>query len=177
MLGFRFAVSADSRDGERPRGEHGFDGICAGVAARSGERRVALVFDFGTARDAPGGARPPQPRTACAVLADGATAAEALAAEAPPLRYHGSGLLCAIAGYPERGCGEAATAGPAPSGKPDDPAADTADTDGSTDTATDPGADDAGGGTGPRGAGPWLGLAAVAVLAAAALGRARRRRR
>lgn len=178
LLGFRFAVSENSRDGERPRGDHTFEEVCADVPAESGGRRVALVLDFGVPADAPRGERPPRPRTACAVLDEGAAAAEALAAEAAPLRYHGSGLLCAIDGYPERGCGEPATVSPA---DPADPAdgtdpADPADAeeppgDGGGD-AEDPATD-----TGPHPFGVWLGVAAVAVLAAAALGRSRRRQR
>jgi hypothetical protein len=67
---------------------------------------VALVLDFGTLADAPSGETPPAGRTACARVSDDATTADALAAVAPPLRYDTNALLCAIAGYPHRGCGE-----------------------------------------------------------------------
>ncbi|MFE4605329.1 GPS-CTERM domain-containing protein, partial [Kitasatospora indigofera] len=83
----------------------------------------------------------------------GASSAEVLAALAPPLRYDGAGILCAIAGYPAAGCGEA-LAGTAPA----------------------PGGPDGSDGS----AGPDLGLiaggAAVAVLTAGAVWQARRRR-
>ncbi|KIF03600.1 hypothetical protein PL81_23315, partial [Streptomyces sp. RSD-27] len=64
--------------------------------------------DFGMPEDAPAGETPPQdaPRTACAQVAPDATAAEALASVAKPLRYNGAALLCAISGYPKSGCGE-----------------------------------------------------------------------
>ncbi|WP_330340385.1 SCO2322 family protein [Streptomyces sp. NBC_00557] len=104
--GFRFAVSEDSADASRPRGAADFGTICAGTPARSGTKRVAVVLDFGTPADAPSGETPPARRTACARIPAGATAADALAAVAPPLRYDTNALLCAIAGFPKKGCGE-----------------------------------------------------------------------
>ncbi|MGW2613964.1 SCO2322 family protein [Streptomyces sp. NPDC001500] len=172
VQGFRFAVSADSQDATRPRGAASFAAICAKTPARDGMKRVALVIDFGTAADAPGGDAPPSPapRTACARVASGATTAEALAAVAGPLRYDANALLCAIAGYPRTGCGEQVS------------------TDG-TSTRQPTAAAEAGKGTGGRDAdgngggqdgGPSVGLyagaAAVAVLGAAAVWQARRRR-
>ncbi|EDY42630.2 SCO2322 family protein [Streptomyces sp. SPB074] len=104
--GFRFAVSEDTGDASRPRGGAGFAAVCADTKARAGEKRVGLVVDFGTAADAPSGERPPRPRTACARVPSGASAADALAAVAKPLRYDSAALLCGIAGYPRHGCGE-----------------------------------------------------------------------
>ncbi|MEU8032675.1 SCO2322 family protein [Streptomyces sp. NPDC049099] len=109
--GFRFAVSADSADANRPRGATDFGTICAATPATSGTKRVALVLDFGTAADAPSGETPPARRTACARVSADATTADALAAVAKPLRYDSNALLCAIAGYPKRGCGEQVAAG------------------------------------------------------------------
>jgi hypothetical protein len=106
VQGFRFAVSEDSADAARPRGRAGFAAICARTPARDGTKRVALVLDFGTRADAPEGERPPAARTACARVSPDATTAQALAAVAKPLRYDTNALLCAISGYPERGCGE-----------------------------------------------------------------------
>ncbi|MEU2620906.1 SCO2322 family protein [Streptomyces sp. NPDC007157] len=104
--GFRFAVSEDSGDASQPRGTADFGTICADTAAVRGQKRVGLVIDFGTTADAPSARRPPARRTACAVVPDDATAADALAAVAKPLRYDTNALLCAIGGYPEKGCGE-----------------------------------------------------------------------
>ncbi|MDQ1019824.1 SCO2322 family protein [Streptomyces afghaniensis] len=106
VQGFRFSVSEDSGDAARPRGEADFRTICAKTPARDGRKRVALLLDFGTTTDAPSGETPPAPRTACAQVSPDATTAEALAAVAKPLRYDTSALLCAISGYPEKGCGE-----------------------------------------------------------------------
>lgn len=104
--GFRFAVSEDSQDATKPRGAADFASICAKTPARQGEKRVALVIDFGTTADAPSGEKPPAARTACARVPSDATTAEALASVAKPLRYDTNALLCAIAGFPRTGCGE-----------------------------------------------------------------------
>lgn len=117
--GFRFSVSADSGDASKPRGTADFAAICSGTAAKPGTKRVALVVDFGVRADAPSGETPPAGRTACARVAPSASAAEALAAVAKPLRYDTNALLCAISGYPRQGCGEqVGSAGPAASAKP-----------------------------------------------------------
>ncbi|MBK3627375.1 hypothetical protein JHN59_21495 [Streptomyces sp. MBT49] len=169
VQGFRFAVSADSQDASQPRGAASFAAICAGTPARDGSKRVALVLDFGTAADAPGGEVPPSPRTACARVSPDATTAEALAAVAKPLRYDANALLCAIAGYPRTGCGEQVsgqeagkTSGQASGG--DGPA-----------SAAEPGPEAGDGADGGPSVGLYAGAAAVAVLAAAAVRQARRR--
>ncbi|CAL9443717.1 hypothetical protein SUDANB176_02299 [Streptomyces sp. enrichment culture] len=110
VQGFRFSVSEDSADAAKPRGTTDFAAICAGTPPRDGAKRVALVIDFGTPADAPSGETPPAGRTACAQVSPDATTAEALAAVAKPLRYDTDALLCAIAGYPEKGCGEQVSA-------------------------------------------------------------------
>ncbi|MGC9537717.1 SCO2322 family protein [Streptomyces sp. UG1] len=158
VQGFRFAVSADSKDAAQPRGAAEFAVICARTPAQDGTKRVALVLDFGTPADAPSGETPPARRTACARVAPDATTAEVLAAVAKPLRYDTDALLCAIAGYPRKGCGEQVSDDDAREPAPTSDSAEVDSGDGST----------------------WLGLvagiAAVAVLAAAAIWQARRRR-
>ncbi|MDQ8701279.1 SCO2322 family protein [Streptomyces sp. LHD-70] len=115
--GFRFSVSADSKDAAKPRGATEFGRICADTPAKDGAKRVALVLDFGTAKDAPKGETPPKPRTACAQIPEDGTSAEALADVAEPLRYGSDALLCAIAGYPASGCGEQVAEGGADGGE------------------------------------------------------------
>ncbi|ALV35980.1 SCO2322 family protein [Streptomyces sp. CdTB01] len=149
VQGFRFAVSEDSGDAAKPRGTTSFATICARTPAVRGEKRIALLIDFGTAKDAPSAGRPPARRTACARVPSAATTADALAAVAGPLRYDTNALLCAIAGYPAKGCGEQVSA------------------------AGDKHAD--GGGSGPS-VGLYVGAGAVVLLGAAAAWQARRRR-
>ncbi|MGW6908213.1 SCO2322 family protein [Streptomyces sp. NPDC054940] len=168
VQGFRFAVSEDSKDAARPRGAAVFQVICARTPAQDGKKRVALVIDFGTKADAPSGETPPAGRTACARVAADATTAEALASVAKPLRYDTNALLCAITGYPESGCGEQVSGAKEPTA--DEPTADEPTATRETAAAKDDASD----------GGPSLGLVAgvavVAVLGAAAIWQARRRR-
>lgn len=171
VVGFRFTLSASSEapdssdDGSQPRGATDFDDLCSDTARASDGKRVAVVIDPGTERDAPGGERPPKPKAICAQLPDDGSAADALAKDAPPLRYDSNGLLCAIAGYPGAGCGER-TSGEG-QGSSDD---DGDDADGS-DGDTAKGGDDSGTAL------PLVaGLGVVALLAAGAVWQARRRR-
>ncbi|MFG2622346.1 SCO2322 family protein [Streptomyces sp. NPDC048507] len=168
VLGFRFSVSKDAAaEAAKPRTAADFEAVCAGTAPADGTKRVALVIDSGVPGDAPSGETPPQeaPRTACARVAPDATAAEALASVAKPLRYNGAALLCGISGYPKTGCGEpiedSGSGQPAPSASASGTAAGQASGDG---------------GSGPS-AGLVAGLAAVAVLGAAGVWQSRRRRR
>ncbi|MEV5044288.1 SCO2322 family protein [Streptomyces griseoincarnatus] len=162
VQGFRFSVSEDSGDAAKPRGTAGFDTICAKTPAEDGTKRVALVIDFGTPADAPSGAKPPAGRTACAQVAEDATTAEVLASVAEPLRYDSNALLCAIAGYPAKGCGEQVATGGMESAAT-----------GAAETAEETSAQDDGG------SGPSVGLiaggAVVVVLGAAAVWQVRRR--
>jgi hypothetical protein len=169
VLGFRFAVSPEASDTVRPRAEPDFDLICPPTEAPVEGNRVALVIDHGTPAHAPDGERPPEPptRTACAEVPDGATAAEALAEVAEPLRYNADGLLCAIDGYPAGGCGEQIT----DSGDAAAPAEPTDDAAASGGSAGE-GDDDGSGST----VAVVTGVVVVAFLAAAAVFRSRRRR-
>ncbi|MFJ9975924.1 SCO2322 family protein [Streptomyces cyaneofuscatus] len=172
VQGFRFAVSEDSADADRPRHAPDFGAICADTPAKGGAKRVALVIDPGTAEDAPAGEKPPALRTACAQVAPDASSAEALASVAKPLRYDSSAMICAISGYPKTGCGEQVSgdgskkdgSGKDGSGKPSAPEASSA-----------PAADDGDSGGGPS-AGLLLGIGAVLLLGVAAVFQARRRR-
>ncbi|MGD6745751.1 SCO2322 family protein [Streptomyces sp. BH106] len=161
VQGFRFAVSADSKDAKQPRGTASFGDICADTPAKDGKKRIALVIDFGTAADAPSGETPPKPRTACAQVADDATSADALAAVAKPLRYDSSAMLCAISDYPKSGCGEQVSK-ETPDKTPSTPSA--------KDSASQ--TDDDGGPS----VGLIAGIAVVVVLGVAAGVQARRRR-
>ncbi|WP_371615686.1 SCO2322 family protein [Streptomyces sp. NBC_00454] len=153
VQGFHFVVSKDAAaQAPAPRTGPDFAAVCAATPAVDGKKRIAVVIDFGTPADAPTGDTPPQdaPRTACAQLGPDATAAEALAEVAKPLRYNSAALLCSVSGYPKQGCGEPVADAPA-------------------DAAT-------GKSSGGPSAGLLAGIAAVAALAAAALWQSRRRR-
>lgn len=165
-IGFRFAVSKDSSDAARPSAAPDFAAVCGGTDAKGGTKRVAVVVDFGTPQDAPPGETPPQPplRTGCAQVREAATSAEALAAVVKPLRYDSAALLCGIAGYPAKGCGEqVAETEPNPRTTP------TGNPTLSASTKND------GDGDGGPSVGLVVGGSAVLVLGGAALWKARRR--
>ncbi|WP_106964038.1 SCO2322 family protein [Streptomyces flavidovirens] len=162
VIGFRFSVSEDSQDSAKPRHAAGsFDAVCGRTPAKDGAKRIAVVIDPGMPADAPDGEQPPALRTACARTGTDATAADALASVAKPLRYNSTALLCAISGYPKTGCGDQV------SGREDATGSAASPTAGRT---TD---DDSGGGPS---AGLLVGLAAVLALGAAGVWQARRRR-
>ncbi|WP_306320839.1 MULTISPECIES: SCO2322 family protein [unclassified Streptomyces] len=167
VQGFRFAVSEDSKDAKQPRGAADFDAVCSDTSAKSGQKRIALVIDPGTAADAPSGETPPKPRTACAQVDEDATSADALASVAKPLRYDSSAMLCAISGYPKSGCGEQVS-----SSNPSKPASQDSGSDSASDSDSDSDSDSGGGPS----VGLIAGVAVVAVLGVAAVVQARRRR-
>ncbi|WP_314172487.1 SCO2322 family protein [Streptomyces winkii] len=163
VLGFRFALSEDSKDAAQPRGRAEFADICGDTDPKPGRQRIALSIDFGTPADAPRGEKPPGRRTACAQVDADATAADALAGVAEPLRYNSAALLCAVDGYPRRGCGERVPG---------------SGSGGDSGNGADKG-EGSGGGSGTAlgpATGVAAGLAAVATLALAAARRSRRRR-
>ncbi|WP_329278280.1 SCO2322 family protein [Streptomyces sp. NBC_00691] len=164
-IGFRFAVSNGTNDTSRPSVAPDFTGICGGVEKKDGTKRVAVVVDFGGPADAPPGENPPEPvKAGCAQVREDATGAEALAVVAKPLRYDGAAMLCGIAGYPARGCGE--------------PVAETGETGGAAKTPASA-APSASASAGEDGGGPSFGVlaggAAVLALGGAAIWKARRR--
>ncbi|QHC21328.1 SCO2322 family protein [Streptomyces sp. GS7] len=167
VAGFRFTVSTDSAKAGTPRTAPDFAAICRTTPAKPGSKRIGVALDFGTAADAPAGEQPPPARTACAQVPEDASAGDALAAVAKPLRYDANALLCAIAGYPRSGCAEQVAGGSkdgskdgARSGAKQSPSAS-----GTSSTAD-----------GGPAAGLLGGIAAVVVLGAAGVWQARRRR-
>ncbi|MFP5336796.1 MAG: SCO2322 family protein [Actinomycetes bacterium] len=175
--GWRFAVAGAS-DVRAPRALPTFEEVCGSDEAASGEKRVAVVIDYGRAADAADGAEPPEPRADCAVVDDAATGADVLAAVAET-RVEG-GLVCGLDGYPATGCGE-----PVPEVSPEAAAADEpveltglvgeAPADDAT-TDEQPADDAAAGDDDGPGVGLWLGIAAAAAVVALAVAAARRRR-
>lgn len=84
-----------------PVGVHGLRETCASA---TGAQTVAVVVDFG---DVTGqGTQPAGVVTRCVDWSSGFRGADALRDAGFALRFHQSGLLCAIDGYPATGCGE-----------------------------------------------------------------------
>jgi len=100
--GFRYATTTESDFDRPPRALPSFADVCAGTDAANGQKRVALVIDYGTTQDAPEGDTPQQAEAACAVVPAAATAQQALES-VEPVRIE-KGLVCGIAGFPSAGC-------------------------------------------------------------------------
>lgn len=103
--GWRYGTSTVSQ-GIFPRAdlaEVTFDAVCEGTEAAEGEKRVAVLVDFGTEEDAQG-ASVPDPVAECAVVPADATGAQVL--ESVVEVRQADGLICALEGYPAQGCGD-----------------------------------------------------------------------
>ena len=99
--GWRFALNV-GKTAREPRTDGNFSSICADTAAEDGQKRVAVVIDYGLPEDAPEGDEPPAPRGACAVVPTDANGAQVLQAVAD-VRLE-KGLTCGIDGYPAGEC-------------------------------------------------------------------------
>ncbi len=123
VLGWRFAVTTEAGGKKSPRASLPFDSLCpslAGTPAGAGEKRVAVVVDYGTASDAPPGEAPPgggTVRVECVTVAANATGVALLNAAGVSLRFGDNGLVCGIDRYPRTECA-AVVADPTPSPKP-----------------------------------------------------------
>jgi hypothetical protein len=103
--GWRFGTSTVST-GIEPRadlGEVNFETVCGDVEAGTGEKRVAVLVDYGVAADADG-AEVPDPAAECAVVPEGANGQQTL--ESVVDVRTDQAMICALDGYPARGCGD-----------------------------------------------------------------------
>jgi hypothetical protein len=101
---YRYGLSTAS-SGLKPRTApttYPFAKICAGTHARSSQKRVGVLLDFGTGADAPSGQKPPQPRAGCALVPANATGQQVLETVAKVRAQ--KGLVCGVDGYPASGC-------------------------------------------------------------------------
>lgn len=102
--GWRYGTSTVSQ-GVFPRADLSkvdFDAVCGDTDAAAGEKRVAVLIDYGTQADADG-ADVPDPRAECAVAPKDATGQQVLDSVVD-IRAD-QGMICALDGYPAQGCG------------------------------------------------------------------------
>ena len=116
--GWRFAVGTASST-RYPRATPTFDDLCGHTKAATGEKRVAVVIDYGRAADTADNSEPPKPVGKCAVVATAATGLEVLSKVAEV--RSAKGLICGIDGFPASGCGDAVKTVPAAAKAPDTP--------------------------------------------------------
>lgn len=84
-----------------------FDSVCGGTPAVDGQKRVAVLVDFGVDADA-AGATVPQAIARCSQVAVSATTFQVVQKVAEVRSKDLSGpFICAIQGYPATGCGDA----------------------------------------------------------------------
>jgi hypothetical protein len=120
--GYRYAAPADFENPNLPRADLTvvtFDAVCGDKTAAAGEKRVAVLLDYGVESDAAEGETPPDPEALCAVVPEKFNGLQTLQSVAPDLRTQKSSfgpLLCGISGYPATGCADEK----APEGSPAD---------------------------------------------------------
>jgi MYXO-CTERM domain-containing protein len=162
--GWRFAVGAEDVT-RYPRATTTFDKVCGDTAAGTGDKRVAVVIDYGRPADTADNSEPPVPVAKCAVVAEAASGLEVLSKVAD-VRTD-KGLICGIDGFPATGCGDEVKTVSAAAAAPDEPVTlKAASTEKDKAASTD---DDSHTGT-------YVGIG-VAILAAAAVAVAALRRR
>ena len=111
---YRYGLSSVA-DGLKPRTgptTYTAAAVCEGTAPESGEKRVAVLIDYGTPADAPAGETPPRPRAACAVVPVDANGQQVLD-EVADVRVQ-DGVTCGIDGYPVQTCAVTVKDAPAP---------------------------------------------------------------
>lgn len=101
---YRYGLSSTA-DGITPRTAattYTVADICAGTKAKTGQKLVGVLLDYGTAADAESGETPPKPRAACAAVPTAANGQQVLDAVAD-VRIEKQ-LTCGIDGYPVKSC-------------------------------------------------------------------------
>lgn len=108
VIGWRFAVTTESGGKKSPRAALPFASLCPQLtSAPDGQKRVAVVVDYGSTSDAPPGERPPgggTVRVECVTAASNANAVTVLTTAGVSLRVGANGLVCGIDGYPRSEC-------------------------------------------------------------------------
>lgn len=108
VIGWRYAVTTESGGRTAPRSSLPFATLCPSLTSTpDGQKRVAVVVDYGAPADAPPGERPPgggTVRVECVTVAANANAVTVLTTAGVSLRVGGNGLVCGIDGYPRREC-------------------------------------------------------------------------
>ncbi len=101
--GWRFAVTTQSGAAtDAPRTPPAFDEICGSAPAEAGNKRIALVIDYGPAAIAPEGQAPPATMLSCVEAAEDASSFDVL--QSVVAVQTDGGLICALDAYPQGEC-------------------------------------------------------------------------
>jgi hypothetical protein len=101
VIGWRFAIQADSSHALAPRTGGGYPDVCG-----SNKGSAGVVIDYGTQQDAPSGEHPPSSAVQRTCVDDSSSENGYHATQdAAPIRTNDSGLVCGIDGYPAHECG------------------------------------------------------------------------
>ena len=171
--GWRFGTSTVGQ-GIEPRADLSkvtFEAVCGDTQPKADEKRVAVLVDYGTEKDA-NGAEVPAPRAACAAVPQDANGLQTLESVVE-VRSEKS-MICALDGYPAKGCGEPVGDATVPTDEPTVEFTLTSEDAGSAGDSADDSADGGGGGGVSW---PLIGVGVlVVVLAAVAVPLYRRNR-
>lgn len=114
---FAAAVFPPTQEPRADLSQVDFEDVCGDSTAGEGEKRVAVLVDYGLQADAPGKDEAPSPMATCAVAPEDATGLQVLSA-VTETRVGDKSSLCAIEGYPSTGCFEAAAKASPEDGEP-----------------------------------------------------------
>lgn len=114
---FAAAVFPPTQEPRADLSQVDFETACGGASADEGEKRVAVLIDYGLQADAPGDDQAPAPKATCAVVPEDATGLQVLGA-VTETRVGDKSSLCAIDGYPSTGCFEPAAQASPEDGEP-----------------------------------------------------------
>lgn len=144
--GWRFGLSASGGDDPPRLPAAGlFEQICAPGPPPDGQKRVAVVIDYGSAADSPPGETPPGTTVKACITTAGSATGLAILSEVAAIRSCPSGLIGGINGYPRTECGDVVVQPkPSPTAKQTSPA--TAVTPGARAAADSEAADSSSGG-------------------------------
>lgn len=113
--GWRYGAGSATGVDQAPRQAPDFTTACQNTPAVSGNKRVAVVIDYGTTALAPSGQTPPGLATYCASVPTNANGSQVLSA-VTSVRTGTDGMICGISGYPSSGCSVAVSAAQASDG-------------------------------------------------------------
>lgn len=120
VQGWRYGAGSGNGVDQSPRESPDFSQVCANTPATAGNKRIAVIIDYGTTAIAPSGETPPALANYCASVPTNANGSQVLSA-VTSVRTGTDGMICGVSGYPSSGCSAAVSAATAAAGATDAP--------------------------------------------------------